>query len=168
MPVTEFAVLKIKEPYTAQSEILQAKLRVLDQRQGEASSYPLTYYTDDKDPSILYVVSGWDTAESHLTWVRDESNQDFFATFGPLVSVEHSVHVDLDFNQFPGETGTLAYKVDVAAAEVKDAPGQIWVGHGVALEKKTDVYQFAAFNFDTLRRNSAHGDDIKIMNRVRL
>ncbi|KAF9557128.1 hypothetical protein CPC08DRAFT_619989, partial [Agrocybe pediades] len=92
MPVTEFAVLKIKEPYTAQSEILQAKLRVLDQRQGEASSYPLTYYTDDKDSSILYVVTGWDSAESHLKWVRDDSNQDFFATFAPLVSVEHSVH----------------------------------------------------------------------------
>jgi len=167
MPITQFGAYRLKNNIAFQSEQLQTYLRLLSSQQEAASGNPLMIYTDDRDPTVFYLLSGWKDTTTHMNWALDDANKDLLNRGMEMVTVELGVHIGLDISDIPRDTGVLTYmKIEGKAWEAQGAPGQLWVGHGPDLEKPRDIYQFAAF--DAVKRTSGIPDECVIMDRVLL
>ncbi|KAF8912194.1 hypothetical protein CPB84DRAFT_1761584 [Gymnopilus junonius] len=171
MPVTEFATLKLKEPYTTNNEDLRKLFQSVAKQQATWSGYPLTFYHNAQNPSLLHIVSGWKNAHAHQKWIASEENQKYLSVFDPLLSVEGLAHVDVDFAQVPSNTQVLVFRKRASDdEETKPANGTTigrqpaWAGEGVDVDNPKDFYYFAAYdNFDESTRAV---DDGSILRRV--
>jgi hypothetical protein len=164
MPVTEFATLKFKEPFTIDHPPIHQGFQTLFIQQAERSGYPLTLYINTQDERIVYLVSGWEDVEAHNKWIASQANQDLLSYFEPFVVIDDFAHVKIDFGHFPAEAEVLTCRKYSSVGDdrlgtegdyIKNQ-GEIWEGEGTGEEKPTDIYRFTAFkalqnNFDDPR-----------------
>lgn len=61
MPVTEFATLAILPSHTSRSPSTQAFFQKVAALQSAWSGYPLYFFEDANQPTIIYLISGWRT-----------------------------------------------------------------------------------------------------------
>ncbi|KDR73728.1 hypothetical protein GALMADRAFT_630074 [Galerina marginata CBS 339.88] len=175
MPVTEFATLRIKEPHTIQLETLRQHLHSLGEAQAAWSGYPLTFYSDYKDVSLIHLVTGWKDVEAHMKWIVGEENQKFREIFEQFLSVDGLAHIDIDFAQIPSDARALTCKKSVVSVEgsqteqVATGSERLWAGQGEDLEKQKAFYQFEAYNDGILQHaTNTEGTELKIMTRLSL
>ncbi|KAJ3514204.1 hypothetical protein NLJ89_g2504 [Agrocybe chaxingu] len=158
MPITEFATLRIKEPYTLQDEDLHGHFRTLSKWQAEWSSFPLTFYTNVDDHSLIYLISGWESVEAHMKWIASERNQELLRIFDSFISIAAFAHIDIDFTEIPEGTQVLALRKgepgDIGAEE--GLGPHMWTDGGRDLEESShDMYRIWAYGEIEFQANAA-------------
>ena len=173
MPVTEFAILRLKEPFTIENEALRANFQSVAERQAEWSGYPLTFYYNFQDPSLFYVVSGWEDSEAHRKWIASDTNQQFLHIFGPILTVDGLAHIDIDFNQIPSNTSELLVRKETGGGEgtgfvqeSDDGRQPSWRGHGVDVDNTNDFYYLEAYDDFKEPVMSKAGEGTHVLKRV--
>jgi len=84
MPVTEFAIIKLRSDYDA-LELLDTLMECQETQDGwvhinqphnlEPGVNLSSMYTEAVDPSSLLITAPWDSPEAHLEWLRSGDNQ---------------------------------------------------------------------------------------------
>jgi len=153
MPVTEFATLKFKGPFTIDHPPIRQGFQTLFVQQAEWSGYPLTLYINTQNERLVYLVSGWEDVEAHNKWIASQTNKDLLAFFELFITIDDFAHVGIDFSQFPTEAEVLSCKkypvgderhgLATEGGHIKNQ-GEIWAAEGKGEENPTDIYRFAA------------------------
>ncbi|GAD95057.1 predicted protein [Paecilomyces variotii No. 5] len=114
MAVMELALLHIRtgEPLSARPGRLTDTLRAAQRAQAAFSGYPVHLYTQDEDPSYIYLVGAWDSVGEHLgTWIPSRENQELLSALQDEIEVLWMFHVEeIDF-------GLLGVNLGIAPAE---------------------------------------------------
>ncbi|GAQ03239.1 hypothetical protein ALT_0560 [Aspergillus lentulus] len=94
-PVTEIALLRLKS--NPPSASFKALLLEGIKAQAEFSSYPVYLFTQVEDPSLIYLVGGWDSAQQHYDeWIPSATNQGIMAELSSEMELVGLSHVDGD------------------------------------------------------------------------
>jgi heme-degrading monooxygenase HmoA len=103
MPVTELATLRLKPNAMARWNVLLQNLRIAKSVQDCHSGFPLTYLQQVEDPSILYVVSPWETPSAHTASISTDANKALVELFRDMIDIEAIVmyHLTLDTEATP-------------------------------------------------------------------
>jgi len=172
MPVTEFATLKFKEPFTIDHPPIRQGFQTLFVQQAEWSGYPLTLYINTQNEQLVYLVSGWESVEAHNKWIASQANKDLLAFFEPFITIDDFAHVAIDFAQFPTNAEVLTcrkYSVGDQHHGLGDEGGpsknqeEIWAAEGKGEEKPTDIYRFAV-----LKAPQSNLDDLGLITMKRI
>jgi len=152
MPVTEFATLKFKEPFTIDHPPIRQEFQTVLPKQAEWSGYPVSLYINAQDERLVYIVSGWEDVEAHNKWIASQTLSQTKPNILTYFTIDDFAHVAIDFAQFPTE----AEVVTCRKSSVGDQPnglraeggdtknqGEIWAAEGKGEEKPTDIYRFA-------------------------
>jgi hypothetical protein len=172
MPVTEFVSFRFKAPHTLHDDDVRSNFQKVSSWQSEWSKYPLTFYNAVDDPSVVYLVSGWEDVEAHMKWIESEKNQTLLKIFEPILSIIDFAHLEIDFTMIPSDTKLLVYRKGAANdgeerstiwLDTDAERFEIWSGQGKAVEGG-EVYYFKAYgNFESL---SLSDDRWKLMRRI--
>ncbi|RHZ54379.1 uncharacterized protein CDV56_106056 [Aspergillus thermomutatus] len=93
-PVTKIALLRLKcEPPSASFKTL---LLEGIEAQAKFSSYPVRLFSQVEDPSLIYLVGGWDSAQQHYDWIPSATNQGIMERLSKEMEVVWMFHVDGD------------------------------------------------------------------------
>lgn len=146
MPVTEFAILEARAPYTVDSPIIQTFLQKVAQRQAAWSGYPLLFFRDSKTPAIIFLISGWKNIPAHQEWIASDGNQDFLREMQDILEVRAFHHLEINFETIPSNVSCLTWQTlpyDHAESEGRPALGSgidgimskaVWEGSGRVLD----------------------------------
>lgn len=103
MPVTELALLHYKSrPSTTSSKppVSDTTLENLTRaarKQASFSHYPVALLQCHEDPTLIYLIGGWDTVEQHMNeWVPCQANQELLKLLSTDVDVKWMFHLDMD------------------------------------------------------------------------
>ncbi|KAL1862395.1 hypothetical protein Plec18170_001221 [Paecilomyces lecythidis] len=114
MAVLELALLHIRtgEPLSARPARLTDTLRAAQRAQTAFSRYPVHLYTQDEDPSYIYLVGAWDSVGEHLeTWIPSRKNQELLSALQDEIEVLWMFHVE------EIEFGLLGVNLGIVPAE---------------------------------------------------
>ncbi|KAF9447590.1 hypothetical protein P691DRAFT_802172 [Macrolepiota fuliginosa MF-IS2] len=117
--VTEFAFLNLIPPTTLQNRKLIEGFLNAAEAQSSWSGYPLHFFFSSNNPrpheeaspsgdrntgevpvsTMIYIVSGWASAQAHNEWIASPKNQEILKFFGDagMMSVGGVVHLDINF-----------------------------------------------------------------------
>ncbi|KAI5116071.1 hypothetical protein M0805_005584 [Coniferiporia weirii] len=105
MPITEFAVLQLKEG-KVWAHILP-HIRALMREQAAWSGYELHFF-DDADSDVdaartVYLLSGWASVEAHEQWIASEMNQRLLRDLLPFLDVKSLLHLAIEPSEAYGD-----------------------------------------------------------------
>ncbi|KAI9065443.1 hypothetical protein FKP32DRAFT_1537994, partial [Trametes sanguinea] len=95
MPVTEIATLRLNSPHIWDSPDVQSFFADVAAQQAAWSGYPLHYFQDTSDPSIVYILTGWESVSAHFEWIKSEQNQKLLEQGKSLIEVVGLQHANL-------------------------------------------------------------------------
>ncbi|KIJ68895.1 hypothetical protein HYDPIDRAFT_105410 [Hydnomerulius pinastri MD-312] len=109
MPITEFAILPLSNPDNLSNPTVIALFQKLSAWQSECSSFSLLFFTNLDNASEVHLISGWESVEAHLEWIKGDRNQELLRVFAPYIDIPkvRMVHLDIDFDSIPKDVGTL-------------------------------------------------------------
>ncbi|KAJ2921739.1 hypothetical protein H1R20_g15353, partial [Candolleomyces eurysporus] len=110
LTITEFASLKLKAPYKVTSDPLPELFTLVRERQSAWSSYPLLYFTDTSDKSIVHILSGWDSVSAHEEWIKSDGNQDLLKRFASYLEDVTLRHLDVTFDKDKFDVPYIVYR----------------------------------------------------------
>ena len=119
MTITEFASLKLNAPYTVTSDPLPELLKLVRERQSAWSSYPLLYFTDASDKSVVHILSGWDSVSAHEEWIKSEGNQDLLKNFASYLEDVTLRHLNFAFDEGRFNVPYIVYRNTPEGVEPK-------------------------------------------------
>jgi len=97
-PVTEIALLRLKS--TLPSATFKALLLEGIKAQATFSSYPVRLFTQVEDPSLIYLIGGWDSAQQHYEdWIPSATNQGIMGQLSSEMELVWMFHVEGDAAQ---------------------------------------------------------------------
>lgn len=138
-PVTEIALLRLKSnPASASFKAL-----LLDgiKAQAEFSSYPVYLFSQVEDPSVIYLVGGWDSAQQHYEdWIPSATNQGIMERLSGEMEVMGLLHVDGDAvrqRELLAEAPVVAVGRYVVSAEKREGFDRVFEGMQHRLENAT-------------------------------
>lgn len=147
MTVTEFANLNIRYHSPSDLTPIISLLQIAKPLQEKLSGHPAYYFQNVSDPSKLYILGTWESAEKHTLEREDKGNQEVLQKFLPLLVAENPVnlmHIDVTF-EGKGELGFTkgeGMEVVMYAVETKEKSEfekKVGGGGGSGLEKQ-DVF----------------------------
>ncbi|KAK7463536.1 hypothetical protein VKT23_006884 [Stygiomarasmius scandens] len=143
MPITELAILKLNPPNTLTTSPIPEHFALLQTRQSAWSSYPLRFYYNIANPSLIYLLSGWDSVDAHGEWIKSDGNQELLKLLGPYLTVEQLAHLDMDSGDMPEgqESQDLLIAKNVGLQGVEGR----WVGGGIDLEDASRPFYHLSF-----------------------
>ncbi|EPQ57769.1 hypothetical protein GLOTRDRAFT_18367, partial [Gloeophyllum trabeum ATCC 11539] len=100
MSITEFATLRLKPPYTSSSSEVTQFFRRLSDRQSAWSGHPLLFFYNARNPSEVYLLSGWADVPAHHAWIGGSENQELLRLAEGILDVVELVHLGIDFRGF--------------------------------------------------------------------
>lgn len=110
-PVTEFAVLKVKQDRLHTEAELHTHLRRVSAEQSAWSSFPLYWFTyrDDapgpETETFICILSQWASVPAHQAWIDSEQNQALLTLLSPTIDITSFCHVALKPKE--GEIGRV-------------------------------------------------------------
>jgi heme-degrading monooxygenase HmoA len=138
-PVTEIALLRLKSP--APSASFKALLLEGIKAQAEFSSYPVYLFTQVEDPSLIYLVGGWDSAQQHYEdWIPSTTNQGIMAQLSSEMELVWMFHVDGDAvrqGELLAEAPVVAVGRYFMSAEKREGFSRVFEGVQHRLEEFT-------------------------------
>ncbi|RHZ61743.1 hypothetical protein CDV55_100539 [Aspergillus turcosus] len=139
-PVTEIALLRLKS--TPPSPSFKALLLEGIHAQATFSSYPVHLFTQVEDPSLIYLIGGWDSAQQHHEdWIPSATNQKLMGQLSSEMELVWMFHVEGDAAR-QGEVLSEAPVVAVGrycmAAEKKEGFKRVFEGMQRLLEEVTE------------------------------
>lgn len=149
MPITEVALLPIKDrslPLT--SPLLYPHFVTLAKQQRAHSGYTLHFFQSASDPSLIILLTGWESVEAHNEWIAGEENQALLRVFAPVMNVKdiYMVHLGIEPMDVWGHTKTLVYERLGGDEEAKTATKARWEAVGKDLEGKTaDLFELKGY-----------------------
>ena len=161
MPVTEFATLKLVSPHTWDSPEIQAFFAALSTQQGANSGYTLRFFEDITNPRLIYLITGWTSAQAHYEAIAGEQNQKLLERSKGLITVEGLAHAEVDseigdakfvvWKQWPLQEGGNVAK-DEGAGLVVDLEGPIVYSlQGYASEEDAEGHEVVEDGKKTIR-----------------
>ncbi|KAF7117958.1 hypothetical protein CNMCM5793_007308 [Aspergillus hiratsukae] len=142
-PVTELALLHLKStPPCPSSKTL---LLYGTKAQANSSSYPVHLFTQIEDPSLIYLIGGWESAQQHYEdWIPSATNQELMGQLSGEMELVWMFHVDGDGAGDGGRQGEVLSEAPVVvvgrycmAAEKKEGFSRVFEGVRRLLEEGT-------------------------------
>ena len=97
MPITEIAQVRLKNTAEPPSAVIKERLRAAQEGQTEYSKHPVTFLKQVEDPTLTYLVGGWDSVEAHtVEWIASETNQRLLGALRGDIGVEWMFQLDID------------------------------------------------------------------------
>lgn len=93
MAVTELALLRLRSD---SSSTTNEALTEVQAAQAAYSGYPVTFLQQIEDPSLLYLLGGWESVAKHNEWIASETNQKFLEQLKDDVEVEWMFHYNVN------------------------------------------------------------------------
>jgi heme-degrading monooxygenase HmoA len=79
MAITELAIIPLTHPLTKDNSTLPttliSKLQRVKQVLTAAAGYPFHFFQQVEDPSVIYIIGAWDTADTHSTFLPSPENK---------------------------------------------------------------------------------------------
>ncbi|KAF9462715.1 hypothetical protein BDZ94DRAFT_704130 [Collybia nuda] len=97
MPITELAALQLLPSNNFHSSHISKLFRVISTRQSAVSNFPLYFFEDTTEESIIYLISSWNDVDSHMKWIESDANQELLRLSIPYLKVLRLFHLDVDF-----------------------------------------------------------------------
>jgi hypothetical protein len=95
MPITEFALLRLKEEDP--SAITKSNLRDVIKEQSAWSKHPVNFVRQIEDQGSVYLLGGWASVAEHFgDWITSEPNQRLLAQLKDAIDIEWLFHLDID------------------------------------------------------------------------
>jgi hypothetical protein len=95
MPITEFALLRLKEPEP--SATTKSNLRDVIKEQSTWSKHPVNFVHQIEDSGLVYLLGGWESVAEHFgDWITSEPNQRLLAQLKNAIDIEWLFHLDID------------------------------------------------------------------------
>jgi hypothetical protein len=97
LPVTEFAILRLKDSSLTDPELIQ-NLRRVSTEQSAWSSFPLHWFTYDgpaAHETYVCILSQWASVPAHQAWIDSAQNQALLALLAPKLDIASFCHIDL-------------------------------------------------------------------------
>lgn len=152
-PVTEIALCSIKnpQPSTVTDEDLSSRIpsEVRDllhhaaSEQAAYSGYPVTLLQCQEDPSLLFLIGGWNSVSKHMDeWIPEPINQGLMKALGDHVDIHWMFHVDAEprersktstIGRYTARDGTRAL-CDTQLRSVRDGSTARAFSHGWRLD----------------------------------
>jgi hypothetical protein len=159
MPIIEFLTIHLFPSHSFHVGHPAECLPKISAWQAEVSSYPVYFFADKGDSSIIYLISGWHDVDAHMQWMASDRCQELLKIIQaePFCEVTGMVHLDIDFTAMPNDCDNVVVKKydEDAVKEESGSVGQhekvdslasasVWTGIGKDLEpgSKT-VYQIS-------------------------
>lgn len=109
MPVTELALLRLKDGVTLTQPTIKARLATAKHAMEAFTNQPFAYYQQHEDPAFVYLLGSWASVSQHWDeWIPSEANQQLLELLKDDVSVEWMFHVEVDKATLPLEAPVLA------------------------------------------------------------
>lgn len=95
MPVTEFALFRLKEQ--GPSAKTKSSFRDVIKEQSAWSNYPVNFLRQEEDSALVYLLGGWASVAEHFgDWITSEPNQRLLAELKDAIDIEWLFHLDID------------------------------------------------------------------------
>ncbi|PKX95463.1 uncharacterized protein P174DRAFT_133177 [Aspergillus novofumigatus IBT 16806] len=137
--VTEIALLRLKS--NPPSASFKALLLEGIKAQAKFSSYPVYPFSQVEDPSLIYLVGGWDSAQQHYEdWIPSATNQGIMEQLSSEMELVWMFHVDGDaarLGELLGEAPVVAVGRYFMSAEKKERFSRVFEGVQRHLEEVT-------------------------------
>jgi hypothetical protein len=152
MPITELAFLPVKDdalPLT--SPQLHPHFVTLAAQQSAHSRYKLHFFQSISDPSLIILLSGWESVEAHNEWIAGEKNQALLKAFAPVMDMTrlYMVHLGIEPANEWKNIEVLAIERGEGIVEGESASGVIWEAVGDDVEAKTkDRFRLKGYSTD--------------------
>lgn len=103
MPITEFALLRLKEQEP--SAQTKSSLRDVVKQQSAWSKYPVHFLRQIEDSGLVYLLGGWASVAEHFgDWITSEPNQRLLAELKDAIDIEWLFHLEIDASITLGDT----------------------------------------------------------------
>ncbi|KAJ2924001.1 hypothetical protein H1R20_g13090, partial [Candolleomyces eurysporus] len=119
MAITEFASLKLKAPHTVTSDPFPELFKLVREGQSAWSSYPLLYFADTSDQSVMYILSGWESVSAHEEWIKSDGNQDLLKRFASYLEDVTLRHLNVTFDKDRFDVPYIVYRNTPEGTEPK-------------------------------------------------
>src|ERR1700733_6684898 len=103
MPITEFVTTHLLPSHSFHVGRPAECLRKVSAWQAEVSSYPVYFFANKTDSSIIYLISGWHDVDAHNQWSASDRCQELLKIIQaePFCEFKGMVHLDIDFSAMP-------------------------------------------------------------------
>ena len=130
MPVTEIATLKLPSTQAWESPDIQAFFGAFSDKQTQWKGSASDYFQDVSDPSLIYVIRGWESVPAHYDWIASTPNQELLQLAKGLIDVESLIHIKSDLgNKVAAAPITVWTRREVGAGEIITAMEDAGVAH---------------------------------------
>lgn len=110
MAITELTTIEWKTPHTWESPTVRAFIERLIQSQTAASGYPLYFFLPQGGEQETVILTGWESVDAHMAWVRDVGMPLLGEHMGSLFELTGQVHVGVDFKEVPGDAKYVVWE----------------------------------------------------------
>lgn len=127
MPLTEIVTLIHSE--TGVFETLAPFYRQWSTYQSGYSSYPLTFYVDVQNPTVVYLISGWNNADEYARWCKTDSRRTVLTMLPSRITISRSVVVNMEFDSIPRTVtrGLMCLDVNtIGGDDLEEQPTDVW------------------------------------------
>ncbi|CEO60495.1 hypothetical protein PMG11_05120 [Penicillium brasilianum] len=144
MPITEFALLRLKEQEP--SAQTKSSLRDVVKEQSAWSKYPVNFLRQIEDSSLVYLLGGWASVAEHFgDWITSEPNQRLLAELKDAIDIEWLFHLEIDpsANSIPLNAPVLGISRYFVQASKKDEFENVFTVGAPHLGEYTAPYGYA-------------------------
>ncbi|GLI76353.1 hypothetical protein PoHVEF18_004625 [Penicillium ochrochloron] len=144
MPITEFALLRLKEEEP--SATTKSNLRDVIKEQSAWSKHPVNFVRQIEDPGLVYLLGGWASVAEHFgDWITSEPNQRLLAQLKDSIGIEWLFHLDIDpsMHSIPLNAPVLGISRYFVEASKKDEFDSIFKAGARHLGEYTAPYSYA-------------------------
>jgi heme-degrading monooxygenase HmoA len=122
MPVTKFALLRIKSPTTIDALPLREGLRKAKSAMETFTGNKFYYLQQVEDPSYVYILGEWASLKQHYDeWIPSQENKDLLEALKDELDVEWLSHLDVPVAQIPLDAPILSIGRHFIKQSTRDA-----------------------------------------------
>ncbi|KAJ5380604.1 uncharacterized protein N7496_003032 [Penicillium cataractarum] len=144
MPITEFALLRLKEQEP--SAKTKSSLRDVVKQQSAWSKHPVNFLRQIEDSGLVYLLGGWASVAEHFgDWITSAPNQRLLAELKDAIDIEWLFHLDIDpsARNIPLDAPVLGITRYFVEASRKDEFESIFQAGAPHLGEYTAPYSYA-------------------------
>ncbi|SJL12260.1 uncharacterized protein ARMOST_15683 [Armillaria ostoyae] len=126
MPLTELITLHHVPPNSFES--LSRIYTFWCSLQPSYSSYPLTFYADVRLPGVMYLLTGWHSAQERDVWRQSDEYREIRADMMARVEVKRSLVLNMDFDTIPRAARGLmcVHTIRIGEDEEEEDESMVW------------------------------------------
>ncbi|KAJ5387951.1 hypothetical protein N7509_010492 [Penicillium cosmopolitanum] len=135
MAVTELALLRLRSD---SSSTTNEALTQVQAAQAAYSGYPVTFLQQIEDPSLLYLLGGWESVAKHNEWIASETNQKFLEQLKDDVEVEWMFHYNVNIFRRAEQKDGVRSSSCPKCTRVRETHETFSCGRGWKVDKRVD------------------------------